>query len=58
MCLTISHKEKGPLESQDSDGWLMSKMIWRIWVRGWRKIATERGAWKLILKEARVLDEP
>jgi hypothetical protein len=27
-------------------------------VRGWRKIAKDRDAWKLILKEARVLHGP
>jgi hypothetical protein len=27
-------------------------------VRGWRKIAKDRDAWKLILKEAKVLSGP
>jgi hypothetical protein len=27
-------------------------------VRGWKKIAKDRDAWKSILKEARVLHEP
>jgi hypothetical protein len=27
-------------------------------VRGWRKIAGDRDAWKLILKEAQVLQAP
>jgi hypothetical protein len=27
-------------------------------VKGWRKIATDRDAWKLLLKEARVLHGP
>jgi hypothetical protein len=27
-------------------------------VRGWRKIAMDRDAWKLILKDARVLHGP
>jgi len=26
-CLRISQKEKGPLESQETDGWTMLKMI-------------------------------
>jgi hypothetical protein len=26
--LRISQKEKGPVESQEQDGWMMLKMMW------------------------------
>jgi hypothetical protein len=35
------------------------KTIWKTWVlKGWRKIAKDKYAYKLILKKARVPDVP
>ena len=53
--LRIPHKEQGLLGSQEK--WLddVDNDLKKMSVRGWRKITNVRDAWKLILKEARVL---
>ena len=52
----IIPEEKGRLESQERDGWTMLKITrTQRGVTGWTKITRDRDAWKLILKEDRVL---
>jgi hypothetical protein len=54
-------ERKCPLESHERNGWTLDDVendAKKISVRGWRKMDRNRDAWKLILKEAKVLHGP
>jgi hypothetical protein len=55
-CLKMSHKTKG-IRWKARNKWLGhgENDLKKMGVRGWRKIAGNRDAWKLILKETTVL---
>ena len=58
-CLRISQKEKKiPLEDQEREKVAMLKIVWKKWALEAWKIVRNWHAWKLMLKEAGVLQRP